>query len=54
MNYRQLFNFNYADGPKMLTTGGLFYDEGHEDRVNGGGFDRLGFIRFSGNAPYLI
>jgi len=26
--YQQLFNFNYADGMKMVTVGGVFYDEG--------------------------
>jgi len=26
--YRQLFNFQYADGAKMLTVGGLLYDSG--------------------------
>lgn len=54
MKYKQLFNFHYADGPKMLTTGGLLYDEGHEDAVNGCGFDRLEFVRSSPDDPYLI
>jgi hypothetical protein len=25
IRFRQLFNFHYADGPKMLTVGGIFY-----------------------------
>ena len=54
MKYKQLFNFHYADGSKMLTTGGLLYDEGHEDMVNGCGFDRLEFVRASSDTPYLI
>lgn len=28
--YEQLFNFHYADGAKMLTTGGIFYEKGQE------------------------
>jgi len=28
--YQQLFNFNYADGMKMLTTGGIIFDEGQQ------------------------
>lgn len=54
MKYKQLFNFHYADGPKMLTTGGLLYDEGHENTVNGCGFEQLEFVSLAGNAPYLI
>lgn len=28
--YKQFFNFHYADTAKMLTVGGLFYDEGQK------------------------
>jgi hypothetical protein len=54
IKYRQLFNFHYADGPRMLTTGGLLYDEGHENIVNGGGFNQLKFAVLSDSDPYLI
>jgi hypothetical protein len=53
MEYRQLFNFHYADGPKMLTTGGLVFDEGREKTVAECGFEKLQFIR-SSDDPYLI
>ena len=43
--YKQLFNFHYADGAKMLTVGGLLYDEGQQDIVAKCGFDSLSFIR---------
>jgi hypothetical protein len=39
-----LFNFHYADGAKMLTVGGIIYDEGQENLVASCGFDNLGFI----------
>lgn len=53
MKYQQLFNFRYADGPKMLTTGGLIFDEGQEKTVEECGFEKLQFIRLSDD-PYLI
>ncbi len=43
--YRQLFNFRYADGAKMLTTGGIFYDEGQQHTLANCDFDNLTFIR---------
>ena len=43
--YKQLFNFHYADGAKMLTVGGLLYDEGQKDIVAKCGFDSLPFIK---------
>lgn len=53
IKYRQLFNFHYADDAKMLTVGGLLYDEGQEEIVGKCGFDNLLFYR-SGDEPYRI
>lgn len=54
MQYKQLFDFHYSDGSKMLTTGGLLYDEGYKNMVRGYGFDQLEFVSLSGGEPYLI
>jgi len=43
MMYRQLYNFAYADGAKMLTVGGVLFDEGQEGHFNQCGFDALSF-----------
>lgn len=43
--YQQLFNFHYADGAKMLTVGGILYDEGQESVVSRCGFEKLDFYR---------
>lgn len=51
--YKQLFNFHYADGHKMLTVGGILYDEGQEDLLAKCGFENLEFIK-TGKEPYLI
>lgn len=45
VTYQQLFNFHYADGSKMLTIGGIIYDNSLENDVNNCKFDRLDFIR---------
>lgn len=47
-----MFNFNYRDGARMLTMGGLLYDRGQAGIVNGA-FDGLSFIR-PDEEPYLI
>lgn len=51
--YEQLFNFNYADGAKMVTTGGLFYDEGQANFVAQSGIKNHDFITDSDD-PYKI
>lgn len=43
--YRQLFNFNYQDTTKMLSVGGLIYDEGQSDVVSACGFGSFHFLR---------
>lgn len=51
--YKQLFNFRYSDGAKMLTVGGLLHDEGQSPHVEKCAFETLHFVR-SGFNPYFI
>lgn len=53
VQYRQLFNFHYADGAKMLTVGGMIYENGQTDQVDRSAFENLAFIR-DGIEPFLI
>lgn len=53
IQFKQLFNFNYADGAKMLTFGGLLYTEEQENLLRECSFSDLPFIR-EGEVPYLI
>lgn len=53
LEYRQLFNFNYADGAKMLTCGGMIIDHGQRAIFSQCDFDALDFVRRD-RAPYLI
>jgi hypothetical protein len=43
--YKQLFYFQYADGAKMVTAGGLFYERGQTPIVAKCDFEALPFIR---------
>ncbi len=43
--YRQLFNFRYKDGARMLTVGGVLLDPKDALRVGSHGFDGLDFVR---------
>jgi len=52
VQYRQLFNFQYADGSRMLSMGGLFLDPADSARVQGD-FEDLDFVR-TGEEPYAI
>ena len=45
LRYRQLFNFHYRDGARMMTTGGVVYEVGQESIVNSCGFEQLDFVR---------
>lgn len=45
ISYKQLYNFHYSDGAKMLTVGGLLYNQGQSDKVASCGFQSLNFIR---------
>lgn len=51
--YKQLFNFNYDDGTRMLTTGGLLCDEGTLANFEQCDLSKLTFISES-DEPYLI
>lgn len=51
--YKQLFNFHYADAAKMLTVGGLLYDEGQSHIVAQCAFDNLSFVRSDAD-PFFI
>lgn len=42
--YRPLFNFQYSDGAKMLTVGGVLYDEGQTHILNSCSFIDLPYI----------
>ena len=53
VRYRQLYNFHYTDGVRMLTLGGLVYDERDEALVSKCAFDQMDFIR-GGDDPYQI
>ncbi len=53
IKYKQLFNFQYADGAKMLTVGGLLYDEGQDPMVAKCAFPDLNFVRIDED-PYRI
>ncbi|MBS42148.1 MAG: hypothetical protein CMH83_02995 [Nocardioides sp.] len=48
--YRQLFNFQYSDGARMLTLGGLVHDAGQQAHFNGCGFDEFDFFRDADDA----
>lgn len=49
LEYRQTFHFNYADGAKMLTVGGILFEKGEKGKVEKCGFDDLNFTRVNEN-----
>ena len=51
--YEQLFNFHYSDNAKMLTVGGIIFDEGQQSTVQQCSFDDLSFVA-KDTTPYLI
>lgn len=51
--YKQIFNFHYQDSSRMLTVGGVLYDEGQDGIVAQCNFDSLPFVRTDEN-PYSI
>ena len=55
LRYKQLFNFNYKDGARMMTTGGLVYDVGQECLVRRYcGFEQLDFVREGAEAYEIV
>ncbi|GAH69783.1 unnamed protein product, partial [marine sediment metagenome] len=53
LSYKQIFNFHYADGHKMLTVGGLFHNESQSDLYEKCGFKDFNFIK-DGEEAYKI
>lgn len=53
VRYKQLFNFEYEDSTKMLSSGGLLYERRQEPLLKECDFKSLRFIR-SGMKPYQI
>jgi hypothetical protein len=53
LEYQQIFHFHYQDGARMLTTGGIFYDNGQRSIFNHCGFAELPFVR-TGVDPFTI
>lgn len=45
LGYEQLFNFQYDDGARMVTFGGVFFEEGKGRELEVCAFERLMFIR---------
>lgn len=43
--FSQLYNFRYSDGARMMTYGGIFYEEGEYEKFLKCGFKRLPYIR---------
>ncbi len=54
IHYRQLFDFHYADGQKMVTTGGLLFYGRQSRTVDGIDFSAPPFVVHEGEKPYLI
>ena len=48
--YEQLFHFRYNDGARMATFGGVFFEQEKRNEFDACGFDRLSFVRRSGEA----
>jgi len=53
LSYRQIFNFRYADGARMLTIGWLFFDDNDLDLATNCRFNKPFNIR-EGDEPYEI
>lgn len=53
LEYEQLFNFQYDDGAKMTTFGGVFINQSRRAEFDACGFDRLMFFR-NGPDPFRI
>lgn len=51
--HRQIFNFHYSDGAKMLTVGWLIFEENDREKLNACSFNELHFVR-DGEEAYVI
>ncbi len=52
--FEQLFHFNYADGARMLTWGGVLLGPGNRPAFDGAAFEDLQQVRKEGEAPYEV
>lgn len=52
--FEQLFHFNYADGARMLTWGGVLLGPGNRPAFEGAAFNELQQVRTTGESPYEI
>ena len=53
LSYEQLFNFQYEDGVRMVTFGGVFFEDAKRDEFEACAFNRLRFVR-NGATPLRI
>ena len=53
IQYGQIFYFFYKDNARMLTTGGVFYDESQKTIFDSCGFSELSFVR-TDDKPLII
>ena len=53
MDYRQVFNFQYADGARMATIGGIIFESSRAGEIDSCAFADFGYVRDDDRA-YLI
>ncbi len=53
ISYQQLFNFQYQDGARMSTVGGILLDERHRRELNRCSFNDLDYIRQAVNPCHI-
>jgi hypothetical protein len=53
MHYKQIFHFSYRDGARMISLGGVFYENRDKDRYTLCNFESLDYVR-TGEEPYFI
>lgn len=54
VEFEQLFHFNYADGARMLTWGGVLIGPGNRPAYKGAAFEELPQVSLTGEQPYEI
>lgn len=52
-DYKQIYNFQYSDGARMLTVGGVLHDGGHAGKFAACDFDSLNFVSMN-DEPFSI
>lgn len=50
VSFQKLFDFEYADGARMLTVGGLIFEARHQGNLDACRFDNIPFLVRSGDA----